>query len=150
MKAENTEFFEGARLALDSTITFGIKKVDEKRDSDGPGLSWDSFTLALTGFVTREVTGNLARDMLSDMMKAATVEQWNDWYRRILIKDLRCGVSEKTINKVVEKINPTYVVAVFSASEGDMKGKTVIGLTNGNVVVDESQIDVVGVLQGQL
>ena len=55
-----------------------------------------------------------------------------------------------TVTKQQIAINPTYVVAVFSASEGDMKGKTVIGLTNGNVVVDESQIDVVGVLQGQL
>jgi DNA ligase-1 len=27
------------------------------------------------------------------------MEEWNDWYRRILIKDLRCGVTHKTINK---------------------------------------------------
>jgi hypothetical protein len=31
-----------------------------------------------------------------------------------------------------------------------MKGKTVIGLSNGNVVVEESQVDVVGVIQGQI
>jgi hypothetical protein len=47
-------------------------------------------------------------------------------------------------------INPTYVVAVFTAKEGEMKDKTVIGLTNGNVVVEQSQVDVVGILQGQL
>ena len=33
-------------------------------------------------------------------MGLATVEQWNGFYRRILIKDLRCGVSVKTVNKV--------------------------------------------------
>jgi len=47
-------------------------------------------------------------------------------------------------------VNPTYVTAVFVATEGEMKGKTVIGLINGSVVVKESQIDVVGVIQGQL
>ena len=113
-EAGNTEFFEGCKLALDSMITFGIKQVPEKTDEDGPGLPWDSFTLALTGFVTRNVTGNTARDMIQAMMKSATKREWNGWYRRILIKDLRCGASEKTINKVVEKKWPDYAIPVFS------------------------------------
>jgi DNA ligase-1 len=107
------EFFEGCRLALDPMITFGLKQIPEKKDEDGPGLPWSSFTLALTGFVTRNVTGNTARDMIQAMMKSATQKEWNGWYRRILIKDLRCGVSEKTINKVVEKKYADYAIPVF-------------------------------------
>ena len=107
------EFFEGCRLALDPMITFGLKQIPEKQDEDGPGLPWDSFTLALTGFVTRNVTGNTARDMIQTMMKSATKKEWNGWYRRILIKDLRCGTSEKTINKVVEKKYAQYAIPVF-------------------------------------
>ena len=113
-EAGNKEFFEGCRLALDPMITFGLKQIPEKTDEDGPGLPWDSFTLALTGFVTRNVTGNTARDMIQTMMKSATKAQWNGWYRRILIKDLRCGVSEKTINKVVEKNYADFSIPVFS------------------------------------
>ena len=109
----NKEFFEGCRLALDPMITFGLKQIPEKTDEDGPGLPWDSFTLALTGFTTRNVTGNTARDMIQTMMKSATKAEWNGWYRRILIKDLRCGVSEKTINKVVEKKYASYAIPVF-------------------------------------
>jgi DNA ligase-1 len=109
----NKEFFDGCRLALDPMITFGLKQIPEKQDEDGPGLPWDSFTLALTGFVTRNVTGNTARDMIQTMMKSATKAEWNGWYRRILIKDLRCGVSEKTINKVVEKKYADYAIPVF-------------------------------------
>ena len=112
-EASNKEFFEGARLALDPMITFGLKQIPEKTDEDGNGLPWDSFTLALTGFVSRNVTGNTARDMIQTMMKSATKKQWNGWYRRILIKDLRCGVSEKTINKVVEKKYADYAIPVF-------------------------------------
>ncbi len=68
-EANNSEFFEGCRLALDPMITFGLKQIPEKKDEDGPGLPWDSFTLAITGFVTRDVTGNTARDMIQAMMK---------------------------------------------------------------------------------
>jgi DNA ligase-1 len=107
------EFFEGCRLALDPMITFGLKQIPEKKDEDGPGLSWDNFALIVTGFVTRKVTGNLARDTLDNMIATATKRQWNGWYRRILIKDLRCGVSEKTINKVVEKTHPEYAIPIF-------------------------------------
>jgi DNA ligase-1 len=109
----NKEFFEGCRLALDPMITFGIKQVPEKTDADGAGLPWDSFTLALTGFVSRNVTGNTARDVIQAMMKSATKQEWNGWYRRILIKDLRAGFSEKTINKVVEKKYADYAIPVF-------------------------------------
>jgi DNA ligase-1 len=109
----NTEFFQGARLALDPMITFGLKQIPEKKDEDGAGLPWDSFSLIITGFVNRSLTGNLARDTVAKMMASATKAEWNGWYRRILIKDLRCGVSEKTINKVVEKQWPDYAIPVF-------------------------------------
>jgi DNA ligase 1 len=113
-EAGNSEFFEGARMALDSMITFGVAKVPERTGPDGPGVDWDNFTLILTGFINRSFTGNLARDTLNELMSHCTNAQWNGWYRRILIKDLRCGVSEKTINKVVEDKWFDYVVPVFS------------------------------------
>ena len=112
-KAGNKEFFEGCRLALDPMITFGLKQIPEKKDEDGPGMDWNSFTLALTGFTTRNVTGNTARTMIETMMKSSTKNQWNGWYRRILIKDLRCGTSEKTINKVVEKDYVDFAIPIF-------------------------------------
>jgi DNA ligase-1 len=130
----NTEFFEGCRLALDSMITFGLKQIPEKKDEDGAGLPWDSFTLALTGFTTRNVTGNTARDMIQAMMKSATKAQWNGWYRRILIKDMRAGFSESTVNRVTEKDFPQYSVPVFSCQlahdsanhESKVTGKKII------------------------
>lgn len=110
----NSEFFEGCKLALDSMVTFGLKQIPEKTDADGHGLDWASFNNALQLFVNRACTGNSARDVVAQLMSQATKPQWNDWYRRILIKDLRCGVSEKTINKVVEKKYTDYAIPVFS------------------------------------
>jgi DNA ligase 1 len=111
--AGNTEFFEGCRLALDSMITFGIKQVDTKT-GDGKGLSWGAFTQLTDALVTRQLTGGAAQTAVAHARMNATEEQWNLWYRRILIKDLRCGVSEKTINKVVEKNYADYAIPVFS------------------------------------
>ena len=111
--AGNDEFFAGCRLALDSMITFGVKQVSEST-VDGMNLTWDYFKTAVDQLADRSVTGHAAQHLISDLMGRATREQWNLWYRRILIKDLRCGTSEKTINKVVEKKYPNYVIPVFS------------------------------------
>jgi DNA ligase-1 len=113
-EAGNTEFFEGCKLALDAMITFGLKQIPEKTNEDGPGLSWTDFTGLASRLRNRELTGNDARDAVNQALNQSTQKQWNGWYRRILIKDLRCGTSEKTINKVVEKKWPKYAVPVFS------------------------------------
>jgi DNA ligase-1 len=110
----NGEFFAGCRLALDSMVTFGLKQIPEKKDEDGPGLDWSDFISLAVDLRDRNLTGNDARDAVAQALTQATKNQWNGWYRRILIKDLRCGVSEKTINKVVSKINESYSIPVFS------------------------------------
>ena len=109
----NDEFFQGCRLALDPMITFGVKQVPEKKDEDGPGFSWDSFIVLAGRLRDRNLTGHDARDAIAEAITQATKNEWNGWYRRILIKDLRCGTSEKTINKVVEKKYADYAIPVF-------------------------------------
>jgi DNA ligase-1 len=111
--ALNTEFFAGARLALDSMITFGVKQVDEST-VEGQGLSWEGFKQLTDALSSRQLTGGNAQIAIEVARGTATKDQWNLWYRRILIKDLRCGVSEKTINKVVEKNYADYAIPVFS------------------------------------
>ena len=115
VEAQNAEFFEGCKLALDSMVTFGVKQIDEKTNDDGPGFSWNGFLQLADALAVRQLTGNDAQVAIAHARMKATKEQWNLWYRRILIKDLRCGVSEKTINKVVEKANAKdYVIPVFT------------------------------------
>jgi DNA ligase-1 len=109
----NREFFHGCQLALDPMITFGVKQVPEKTDEDGIGFSWDSFVVLAGRLRNRDLTGHDARDAIAEAIKVSTKAQWNGWYRRILIKDLRCGTSEKTINKVVEKDYNDYSIPVF-------------------------------------
>ena len=107
------EFFEGITMALDPLVTFGVKKVPEHSGViTGQGLIWRDFKVLADQLINRELTGHAARDAIELAMSVATKEQWNGFYRRILIKDLRCGVSEKTVNKVAKKF-PQYKVPVF-------------------------------------
>jgi DNA ligase-1 len=113
MKEELDEFFEGVAMALDKLYTFGVKQVPVS-EVDGQGLSWPNFKQLAEALYRRELTGHAARDAIILAMGVATKSQWNDFYRRILIKDLRCGVSEKTVNTVAKKAKkPNYSVPVF-------------------------------------
>ena len=87
---DNDTFVWGARLALDPLITFGVKEVPVKKDPTGAGLSNEDFDKLARDLEQRELTGHAARDAILIAMAKSTQEQWNDWYRRILIKDLRC------------------------------------------------------------
>ena len=123
------EFFEGCRMALDPLVTFGVKQVpvrNSEMEPMGQGLSWNVFLELAHKLQNRELTGHAARDAIEICMNVATDEQWNDWYRRILIKDLRCGVSEKTVNKVVPGTVPVFTCALAHDSakhEKKMTGK---------------------------
>lgn len=128
------EFFEGVRMALDNLYTFGVKQVPIS-EADGQGLSWDNFKQLAESLYRRELTGHAARDAIQLAMDVATKEQWNDFYRRILIKDLRCGVSEKTVNSVAKKAKKDqYRVPVFECQlshdsanhEGKLTGTKIV------------------------
>lgn len=112
-EAGNTEFFRGARAALDSMITYGVKQIEPK-SGDGRGITPEKFWDTAQQLAERRLTGDAARGAVNYLRLQATEDQWNNWYRLILIKDLRCGVSEKTINKMVEAINGDYAIPVFS------------------------------------
>ena len=109
----NIEFQEGLSMCLDPLITFGVKQVPES-EQDGDGLKWDDFKKDADLLIERERTGHAARDLIIDLMSSAKKDQWNDWYRRILIKDLRCGVSEKTVNNVAKRMDLEFKVPIFS------------------------------------
>ena len=120
------EFFEGLKMALDPLVTFGVKQVPERKDQEpGQGLAWETFVELAMRLAGRDLTGHAARDSIELAMSVATDEQWNGFYRRILIKDLRCGVSEKTVNKVAPGTVPVFTCALAHDSakhEKKMKG----------------------------
>ena len=113
-EAGNDELFAGLNLTFNAMVTFGLKQIKEKTNEDGNGITWSTFNSVAQCLRHRDITGNDARDAVDALMAQATKAQWNGWYRRILIKDMRAGFSENTVNKVVEKKWPNYAIPVFS------------------------------------
>ena len=122
---DNSELFEGFQLALSPFITFGVKKVPSHGGPDGQGLPWAAFKELCELLRTRQLTGDDARSAIELALSASTQKQWNDWYRRILIKDLRCGVSEKTINKIKKNAVPLFECML--AHDGANHEKKIVG-----------------------
>ena len=114
-QADNTVLFDGLRMAYDSMCTFGVKQVPEKTDLEtGDDLPWEEFVDLADKLANRELTGHAARDAIEAAMDKANLVQWNSWYRPILIKDMRAGFSESTVNKAAKKANkPEYAIPVF-------------------------------------
>ena len=121
----NAEFIEGAKLCLDPLVTFGVKEVPVKKDPTGEGLSFEQFLTLANQLQQRELTGHAARDAILVAMAKSTQEQWNDWYRRILIKDLRCGTGAKLINKVQADTIPLF--GCMLAHDGAKHPKKIAG-----------------------
>ena len=113
MKNDNKIFFHALSLACNKLITFGVKQIPESKLS-GEGINFLEFKDLVTKLNNRDLTGHMARDEIIKLMKRADKDEWNFFYRRILIKDLRCGLSEKTINNVAKReLYPNFKIPVF-------------------------------------
>jgi len=98
--------------AYNPFYVFGIRQVPETEGLIGRDNPWTQFWALLESLRTRSVTGNRARETVEQMSQQFDSEEWNGLARRVLIKDLRCGISEKTINKVVGRTE--YKIPIFS------------------------------------
>jgi DNA ligase-1 len=148
--AGNTELFKGFRYAYDAMITFGVKKVDEKK-GDGRGITAEAFWRTADQLQRRELTGNAALTAVNYLRMNAKETEWNLWYRRILIKDMCCGTSDSTVNKHADV---RYHVSEFTCQlahdgakhESKVAGKKIIevkldGVRVITIVYPSGQVD---------
>ena len=95
-------------------MTFGVKQLPVA-EKNGQGLDWIEFSKICEKLIKRELTGYAARDQIIILKDKSYKDEWNFFYRRILQKDMRCGLSERTVNNVAKKNNyEQYVIPVFS------------------------------------
>jgi DNA ligase-1 len=89
--------------AYNPFYTFNIKQVPETKGLTNQLNPWPVFWALLENLRTRSITGGAARARIQEVSEQFDSEEWNLVCRPVIIKDLRCGISEKTINKVVGK-----------------------------------------------
>ena len=98
--------------AYNPFYAFNVRQVPETEGLTHMPNPWPRFWALLEDLRTRGISGHRARDTIQACAEQFDSDEWNGLARRVLIKDLRCGISEKTINKVVGKTE--YKIPVFS------------------------------------
>ena len=128
--------------------TFNIKQVPETKGLTGQSNPWPRFWALLESLRTRSVTGGRAREAVEEISHEFDSDDWNMVCARVIRKDLRCGISEKTINKVVGKTEwriPVFACQLAQDSEDHVNkmigtkrlevkldGVRVLAVINGN------------------
>ena len=113
--------------AYNPYYVFGVKKVPETdglRDKPNP---WPKFWAMLEGLRFRSLTGHNAKIAIEFMSEQFDSTEWNGLCRRVIIKDLRCGISEKTLNKVLG--NTEWKIPVFTCQLATDSEKHVAKMT---------------------
>ena len=124
----NAQMFLGfTKACYNPYVVFGVKKIPDTigiTDAENP---WEDFNELMVQLCQRRLTGHAARDAIAEMSERFNSEEWNTFLAPVLRRDLRAGISDKTINKICKKTD--YEVPIFGCqlatnSEGrpEMKG----------------------------
>lgn len=99
--------------ALNPFVLYYIKKIPKYNQTAKSPQSLEWALAELNALSARNVTGNAAIEHLSMILSNLTSD---DAYviERIIEKDLRCGVSESTVNTVFPDLIPSYPVMLAS------------------------------------
>ncbi len=120
-------FLTLAKITYNPYVTFGVRKVPDTMgivDAENP---WEDFNELLSQLGQRALSGNKAIEAIDAMSERFDSEEWNTFCAPVIRRDLRCGVSATTINKICKGTN--YMIPIFGCqlatnSEGrpEMKG----------------------------
>jgi ATP-dependent DNA ligase len=93
-------------LALDPFTQFYIRKIPAYTTKD---KMWDlgAALKSLDSLSSRKVTGNAAIEYLKNLLEGCEPSDAKI-LERVIGKDLKCGVSEKTVNKIWKGLIPEY------------------------------------------
>ena len=126
--SDNAQVFLGfTKACYHPMVTFGVKQIPETIGITEAENPWSEFNDLLNDLYNRRVTGNDARDAIQTMAERFTSDEWNTFCRAVLRKDLRAGISDKTINKICKGTDyeiPVFGCQLATNSEGrpEMKG----------------------------
>ena len=120
-------FLSFVKACYNPYVTFGVRQVPDTvgiADAENP---WEEFNELMLQLSQRRLTGHAARDAIQSTAERFDSEEWNTFLAPVLRRDLRAGISDKTINKICKKTDyeiPIFGCQLATNSEGrpEMKG----------------------------
>jgi DNA ligase-1 len=124
-------FLTLTKVCYNPYVTFGVKQVPNRDFDDGMEVEyenpWEDFETLLCELGQRGLTGHAARDAIQEMAERFDSVEWNNFCAPVIRRDLRAGISDKTVNKICKKTD--YEIPVFgcqlatnSENRPEMKG----------------------------
>lgn len=98
---DHEEFFIGLDLAVNPTFTYNLDRVPALPADDAePGsLTFAQFFQLAMGLAKDNPLPDIAERAVADAAMSANAQEWNLWYRRILLKSLHKHLPMETIQK---------------------------------------------------
>jgi len=104
-------FLKFTKFCYNPYITFGIRQAPESSGLEHCPNPWGDFNDLLLKLSKRELTGNAAIDAVKKLAWNFDSTEWNTFVVPVLHRDLRAGISDKTINKICK--GTEYEIPVF-------------------------------------
>lgn len=109
-------------------VTFGVKQIPESVGIVNAANPWADFNDILLDLSDRKLTGHAARDAIQNLMTEFDSAEWNTFLAPVLRRDMRAGISDKTINKICKGTEyeiPVFGCQLATSSEGrpEMQGQ---------------------------
>lgn len=124
----NAQIFLGLlKACYNPFVTFNVRQVPDTVGVTGADNPWQEFNELLVKLSNRQLTGNAARDAIEEMAYRFDSIEWNTFCAPVIRRDMRAGISDKTINKICKKTEyeiPIFGCQLATNSEGrpEMKG----------------------------
>jgi len=100
-------------IALNPYKTYGVTMFEDDTYNTPNILSVDAVRHAQEALSIRHVTGNQAKEYLQSTILVSN-PLVRKWLTRAFKKDLRAGISTKTVNKVLKKLIPEFNIGLCS------------------------------------
>lgn len=122
LKAHSTDqtFKEVCRLTLDPLVNFYIKKLPEPKASNETTSLASALQDIKTNLCSRTLRGHDARDHVAFLLGSLS-EDDREVLRRVLGRNLKCGVSEATVEKIWPDLKLSYPCMLVSPLDSKTK-----------------------------
>jgi DNA ligase-1 len=124
----NSQVFLGfLKACYNPYVTFGVKQIPDSVGITGAENPWTEFNELMLQLSQRRLTGHAARDAIQEISERFDSSEWNTFLAPVLRRDMRAGISDKTINKICKGTDyeiPIFGCQLATNSEGrpEMKG----------------------------
>lgn len=108
----NAQMFLGlTKACYNPFVTFGVRQVPDTVGVVNAENPWNEFNELLHSLSKRTLTGNNAHKAIEEIAYRFDSDEWNNFCAPVLRRDLRVGISEKTINKICK--GTQYEIPIF-------------------------------------